>query len=67
MRNGAAIVAIAAAAASASTAAHAQAGVYPDGSMYVGTPTGWTWTNPAGSVKLDKSASSSTSHRTARM
>lgn len=55
MRNGAAIIAIAAAAISASSAAHAQAGVYPDGSMYVGTPTGWTWTNPAGSVKLDKS------------
>jgi hypothetical protein len=55
MLNGAAIIAIAAAATSASTAAHAQAGVYPDGSMWVNTPSGTTWTNPAGSVKLDKS------------
>jgi hypothetical protein len=38
----------------ASTSAQAQAGINPDGSMWVNTPTGSTWTNPAGSVKLDK-------------
>src|SRR6185312_10809145 len=32
----------------------AQAGINPDGSMWVNTPSGSTWTNPAGSVKLDK-------------
>ena len=55
MRNSVAIIAIAAAAISASSAAHAQAGIYPDGSMWVNTPSGTTWTNPAGTVKLDKS------------
>ena len=51
---GIAALAAAVAASALPSSAHAQAVIHPDGSMSVGTPTGYTWTNPAGSVKLDK-------------
>jgi hypothetical protein len=47
-------MAIASAVIALPSAARAQAGVNPDGSMWVNTGGTTTWTNPAGSAKVDK-------------
>jgi hypothetical protein len=49
-----AVLAVTLASGATLSTARAQAGVNPDGSMWVNTGTGSTWTNPNGSVKLDK-------------